>query len=80
MTIEVLRKFFAWCSVINLGLLFVWFLGYMVARDFIHRMHGKWFRLKPETFDAMHYAGLGVFKGTILIFNIVPYLVLQIWF
>jgi len=80
MTIELLRKFFAWSSVINLSFLMIWFLGYLAARDLMHKMHGKWFRLKPETFDAMHYAGMGLFKGVIVIFNVVPYLVLRIWF
>ena len=80
MTLEILRKFLAWCLVINFGLLVVWFLGFMVARDLIYRFHGKWFRLKPETFDAMHYAGMGIFKGCVFIFNLVPYLVLRFWF
>jgi hypothetical protein len=80
MTLEMLRKFFAWCSVINLGVLAVWFLGYWVARDWIQQIHGTWFRLKPETFDALHYGGMGLFKGCVLILNLVPYLVLRIWF
>ena len=80
MTLELLREFLAWCSVINLGLLFLWFFGFMIARDWIQQIHGKWFRLKPETFDAMHYAGMGIFKACILIFNVVPYLVLRFWF
>ena len=80
MTLEMLRKFFAWCSVINTVLLFLWFVGFMNAHNWIHQFHGKWFRLKPETFDAMHYAGMGLFKAAVVLFNVVPYLVLRFWF
>ena len=58
----------------------IWLVAFIVARDFVYRIHGKWFRLKPESFDAMHYAGMGLFKGVIVIFNLVPYLVLRFWF
>ena len=80
MTVELLRKFFAWCTVINFGFLFLWFFGFVIARDLFHKIHGKWFRLKPETFDAMHYGGMGLYKIGIVLFNMVPYLVLRIWF
>ena len=80
MTIEMLRKFFAWCSVINLAMLAVWVLGFLTARDVFHRLHQKFFRLTDEKMDAMHYAGMGLFKAAIMIFNVVPYLVLRIWF
>ena len=80
MTVEMLRKFLAWCSVINLAILAVWFLGMVIARDWVHAIHGKWFRMKPETFDAIHYAGMAAFKLSIFVLNLVPYLVLQFWF
>ncbi len=33
MTIEVVRSFLGWCSVINMGLLLYWFLFIMFAHD-----------------------------------------------
>jgi hypothetical protein len=35
----------------------VWFLVFVFAHDWILRIHGKWFRLSREQFDALHYAG-----------------------
>jgi hypothetical protein len=42
------------------------------------RLHGKWFRLSRDQFDALHYAGMSVFKVGILLFNLVPLVVLSI--
>ena len=78
MSLEVLRNFLLWCTVINYGILLVWFLFFMLARDWIQRLHGRWFRLSGEQFDALHYAGMSVYKIGILLFNLVPYVALCI--
>ena len=78
MTIEIIRNFLAWCSVINIGLLLFWWLGFMLAHDFIYRLHGKWFKLSVEKFDAINYALIGFFKIGIILFNVVPYFALRI--
>ena len=80
MTIEMLRKFLAWCTVLNMGLLVFWWLLFMVARDWIYTTHSKWFKLSAERFDAIHYLGMAVVKILIFIFNLVPYLVLRFFF
>jgi hypothetical protein len=78
MSIEVLRNFFFWCAVINYGILVVWFLMFACRREWIHRFHGRWFRLSSEQFDAIHYAGMSVFKVGIFLFNLGPYVALCI--
>ena len=78
MTIDIVREFLGWCSLINLGLLLWWVLFFMFAHDLIYRLHTKLFNLPVEKFDAIHYAGMVFFKITIFIFNVVPYLVLLI--
>ena len=78
MTIEVVRGVLAWSAVINLGLLLWWFLFFSLAHDWTYRLHGKWFKLTTEQFDALHYGGMAVFKLGILLFNLVPYLALRI--
>jgi ABC-type uncharacterized transport system permease subunit len=78
MSIEILRNFLMWCTVINYGILLVWFLFFMFARDWIQRLHGRWFRLSGEQFDSLHYAGMSVYKIGILLFNLVPYVALCI--
>ena len=78
MTVEVIRSTLAWCAVINVGLLLWWFLFFARARDWMYRLHGRWFKLTAEQFDAFHYGGMAVFKLGILLFNLVPYLALRI--
>jgi hypothetical protein len=78
MSIEVTRSFLLWCTVINYGILLVWFLVFVFAHDSIQRIHGKWFRLSGEQFDALHYAGMSILKIGIILLNLVPFVVLSV--
>jgi ABC-type branched-subunit amino acid transport system permease subunit len=78
MTIEVARTFFLWCTVIDYGVLLVWFLVFVFAHDWVQRVHGRWFRLSREQFDALRYAGISIFKIGIILFNLVPFVALPI--
>ena len=78
MTLETVRDIFAWCSLINIVFLVWWFLFITLAHDWTYRMHSKWFKLSVETFDTMRYAGMGLFKIGLFLFNLVPYFALRI--
>ena len=74
----MIRAGLGFCSVINMGLLLWWFFAITVLHDWVYKFHSKWFKLSPETFDAIHYAGIAFFKIAVFVFNIVPYFVLRI--
>jgi hypothetical protein len=78
MSIESTRTFLLWCTAINYGVLVVWFLAFVFAHDWMLGLHGRWFRLPREQFDAVHYAGMGIYKIGILLFNLVPLIALYI--
>jgi len=78
MDIELLRRFLAWCTVINSVLLLVWWVFVAFGGDWVFRIHGKWFKISRETFDAVHCAGMMFFKMVVFVFNLVPYLVLRL--
>ncbi len=78
MTVDMLRDVLGWCAIINMALLLVSFLFFRFARTWIYGLHGKWFHLSEEKFDAIWYAMLGCFKMAVLIFNVVPYFALLI--
>lgn len=78
MTLDVFTAMLGWCTAINLGLLLWWFLFAVIAHDWTYRMHTKWFEISPQQFDAIHYAGMGIFKMVVIVFNLVPYLALRI--
>jgi hypothetical protein len=71
-----IRNVLAWCAGINYGILFIWFGVFVFAHDWMYRLHSRWFKLSVETFDAMHYGGLSVYKIGILLFNLVPLIAL----
>jgi len=52
MSIEVTRNFLLWCTVINCGILLVWFLFFALAHDWIQGIHGRWFHLSNDQFDS----------------------------
>ena len=38
----------------------------------MYRMHSRWVKLSVETIDAVHYAGMAIYKIGILLLNDVP--------
>jgi hypothetical protein len=76
MTTEVTRHFLLWCTILDYGVLLVWFLVFVFAHDWMHRIHGRWFHLSHDQFDAIHYTGMSIFKIGIILFNLVPCIVL----
>jgi len=75
---EKASMFFGWCTVINLIVLMVWFLVFSRAHEMLYRIHAQWFRISRETFDAIHYAAMAMYKVSIILFNLVPMIALRI--
>ena len=75
---DPLLDFLLWSSVINLGLLMLSFLAFSLGGNFIYRIHGKWYDIPKEEFNAIIYSGMMFYKICILFFNVVPYIVLRI--
>lgn len=78
MNVAILREFFMWYTIINLGL-FIW-AAIMCAtcKSFIQRVHGKIFDLPPQTINAILYGFLGVYKIVFIVFVLVPWIALVI--
>ena len=78
MTIELMRSFFMWCSIINIVLLALSFVFFWLGRGWIYRMHSRWFKIPQEQFDTICYAILGFWKLSVFLFSVVPYVALCI--
>lgn len=78
MSLDLARDILLWCTVINYAVLVLWFLVFRSAHGWMYRLHGRWFRLSPEQFDAIHYGAMALYKIGILLLNLVPYLALRI--
>ena len=80
MDIEQLQHFLFWCTLINFGVLLWWAAFYLFAHDFVYRVHSRFFVISRVQFDAIHYAGMAFYKLSIVLFNLVPFIVLHILF
>lgn len=78
MTVEMIRAFFGWCTLLNWGIMIIYFMFITLGRSWTYRMHGKMFDIPPENFGKIHYQILGGYKVAVFVFNLVPYLVLRI--
>ena len=78
MDISTIRAFLGWCAILNIGLLLWWFVMFACVHDWVYKVHSRWFKVSVERFDAIHYAGMGIFKMAIFVFNVVPYFALRI--
>ena len=78
LTIEVLKKFFLWMTIINFGLLSFYFIFFLLCRGFIYRLHGAWFKMTEEKLNSTLYKTLAFYKIIVIAFNLVPYIVLVI--
>ncbi len=78
MTIEILSAVLGWATLINMGVLTLWFLLIVFAHDWVYQLHSEWFTLSVERFDTIHYAGMAFYKISIYLFNLIPFLALHI--
>lgn len=78
MNIDILKSFLLWSTLINYGILVLWFVVLIAARDTIYKLHSRWFRLTDEKFDGFMYLGMAIYKILVLVFNLVPFIALKI--
>lgn len=78
MTLVQLREFFMWCSIINGALLVLSLAVFVAGREWAYRMHSKFFPITKEAFVLVLYCGTGLLKVLFLVFNLVPWIALEI--
>ena len=78
MTIDAFQEFLIWSTVINMAFFLWWFGWFVFGREYIYRMHTKWFLLSRERFNAIHYGAMAAYKMLIIVFNLVPLIALSI--
>ena len=76
--IQTVTTFLAWCSIINIGLLFFYTVWLMAFQDFTKRVHSAILGIDKDKLDSVYFQYLANYKLAVLILNIVPYLALKI--
>lgn len=77
MELEALRAFLGWCTLFNFGILIYWYIMVISARDWVYRLHSRWFPISREAFNTAMYCFIGSMKLLVLFFNLIPYLALR---
>ncbi len=78
MTITIFQSFLGWSLVINVAVLLGWILAIKYAHDYVYQVHNYWISISHESFNNIHYGGIGLYKLLIVVFNLVPYLTLML--
>ncbi len=78
MTASEIREVLLWCIGINYAVLLVWFGVFVYAHDWMYQLHARWFKLSVETFDALHYVGMSIYKIGVILLNLVPFIALYL--
>ena len=78
MDIEILKSFFFWCMIINFGIYLFAVVAVIAFRDFICKMHTKWFDIDNQTAKHSLYKYLAAYKLLVTIFNFTPWIALVI--
>jgi hypothetical protein len=78
MTVTALRELLLWALVVNYSVLCLWFAVFWVGHDWLYRLHTRWFKLSRETFDAIHYSGMAIYKIGIFLVSLTPWVALHI--
>ncbi len=72
MTTHEIRELLLCSLGLNYAILLIWFGAFVWAHDALYRLHARWFRLPVETFDAIHYGAMAVYKVGVILLNLVP--------
>ena len=78
MDVETLTRFFMWCTIINAGLLILTTVMLVPGANFAYGVHSKFFAMSRETWNALMFGFVGLFKTLWFVFNVVPYVALLI--
>jgi hypothetical protein len=78
MTVEMLRSFFGWCTLLNWGIMVVALILMTAARGWTTRVHSLIFGVPEEDVRRIVYQMMVFYKVAVFVFNFVPYVALRI--
>lgn len=72
-----IQQILGWCTIINFVFLGFTTLMLILVHDWVYSIHGSMFNLSIETYDALLFGYLALWKVLIIVFVFIPYLVLR---
>ncbi len=77
---DSIKELLLYSLAFNYVILLIWFGVFSLGHDWMYRLHSRWFNLSAETFDALHYGSMAVYKIGILMLNVAPLVALWLVF
>jgi len=77
-TLDQLTCLFMWMTIINVAALTLSFFLIMPLKKVMCRVHAKLFGIPEQSVATAAYAYMGIYKILVIVFNIVPYIALEI--
>ena len=71
------KNFFLTSFILSYGILILWFVMSVFAKDLVYGMHRKCFDIPKADMDKIHYFLMGLLKILAIIFFLIPYLSMQ---
>ena len=78
LTPERITKTLGICFFLTLGLLLIWFVGYLVGGDIAFQIHATMFDIDRREFAVVMYCGMALLKFAAVVFFLIPYVALKI--
>ncbi len=78
MDLNQITEIFKWMTIINFALFLFSALLTISIKDFVARMHGRFYGISEEKVMEAIYGYFGTYKIAIILFNLVPYIALLI--
>jgi hypothetical protein len=77
-SIETWSRFFAWCTVLNLGIYLISAVAVLTMRPLLVRVCIRWFGVAEDVLLRVSLQWLAAYKLGILLFALVPWLALTV--
>ena len=78
MDLDRLQDFLFWSLLLNVGIYLISLVGVLSLRRFMWKIHAKLFGVNEETANKVIYQYLAIYKLLLIVFNLVPWIAIQI--
>ncbi len=76
--LDALAKVLLRCFVLGVLLLLISFGVFLLADDWAHGFHAKWFGVSKYEFGLMYYYGMAYMKICVILFFLLPYITIRL--
>ncbi len=78
MDLDRLQDFLLWSLLVNAGIYLISLVGVLSLRRFMCKIQAKLFGVSEETANKVIYQYLAIYKLLLIVFNLVPWIAIQI--